>query len=194
MKSPRINHLGLASTHALIEKGQLSIHRRAALGSSCLRASCGPEEVPNSRYCCELGQAAQPVGHEPRQAREKRDPLMMRVFVVDDEKSIADTLAAIFRMNGYEATAFYNAADALAACEHSCPDFVFTDVQMPGGDGVSLAIQIQTRYPMCRIILITAHAAPEEYLKRARKRGFDFELLNKPIHPVHLMARLLAAA
>jgi len=120
--------------------------------------------------------------------------LTMRVFVADDEKSIADTLAAIFRMNGYEATAFYNAEDALAACEHSRPDFVFTDVQMPGGDGVSLAIQIQTRYPTCQIVLITAHAASEEFLERARKRGYDFELLNKPIHPVHLLARLLAAA
>lgn len=118
----------------------------------------------------------------------------MRVFAVDDERSIADTLAAIFRMNGHEASAFYNADDALAACADGCPDFVFTDVQMPGTDGVSLAMQIQTRFPDCRIVLITAHAAAEELLERARKRGYEFELLNKPIHPVHLLARLLAAA
>jgi CheY-like chemotaxis protein len=135
-----------------------------------------------------------PLSHAILQARETREPVNLRVFVVDDERSIADTLAAIFRMNGYEATAFYNAEDALAACADGCPDFVFTDVQMPRIDGVSLAVQIQARFPECRIVLITAYAAPEELLARARKRGYEFELLNKPVHPVHLLARLLAAA
>jgi CheY-like chemotaxis protein len=118
---------------------------------------------------------------------------MMRVFVVDDERTIADTLAAIFRMNGFEAAAFYNGEDALAACEEATPDFVFTDIQMPRIDGISLAIQIQARLPKCRIILITAHAAPEDLLEQARELGFEFELLIKPIHPVHLLTRLLAA-
>ena len=36
-----------------------------------------------------------------------------RIFVVDDEKTIADTLAVILRKSGYEASAFYNAQSAL---------------------------------------------------------------------------------
>jgi FixJ family two-component response regulator len=37
-----------------------------------------------------------------------------RVFVVDDDKCIADTLAVILRNPGYQATAFYTAPSALA--------------------------------------------------------------------------------
>ena len=45
-----------------------------------------------------------------------------RVFVVDDEKSIADTLVAILRNSGYEALAFYDAQSALEQVESFSPE------------------------------------------------------------------------
>ena len=39
--------------------------------------------------------------------------MAIRIFVVDDEHCIADTLAVILRKSGYEASAFYDAQSAL---------------------------------------------------------------------------------
>lgn len=113
-----------------------------------------------------------------------------RVFVVDDEKLIADTLVAILQNQGFEATAFYHAESALQACGLSRPDMIITDVVMPGMGGIELAIQVQDDFPDCRILLFSGQACTLDMLEVARLKGYDFELLNKPVHPSDLLARL----
>ncbi len=112
-----------------------------------------------------------------------------RIFVVDDEKCIADTLAVILRNSGYEATALYNAESALQQMESSCPALVISDVVMPGMNGVEMAVLIRQRHPACKILLFSGQAATVDILERVRKRGYDFELLTKPVHPKELLAK-----
>ena len=112
------------------------------------------------------------------------------VLVVDDERVIADTLGTILRNSGYEATVSYDAQSALIQCERIKPQLIITDVIMPGMDGVEMAILIRERYPECKILLISGQAATTNLLEDARHRGYDFELLAKPIHPEDLLARL----
>ena len=59
----------------------------------------------------------------------------MRVLIVDDEKSVADTLAMILRREGYEAASAYNGTDALKKIESFTPDCVISDVIMLGMNG-----------------------------------------------------------
>lgn len=113
-----------------------------------------------------------------------------RVFVVDDEKVIADTLAVILSQHGYQATAFYDGRAALAACEAASPDLVISDVVMPQCSGVDLAIRIKELYPACKILLFSGHAGMVDFLDQARQLGHDFEVLSKPVHPKDLLARL----
>jgi len=113
-----------------------------------------------------------------------------RIFVVDDERIIADTLAAILSHHGYAATPFYDALSALAACETATPDLIISDVVMPQCSGVDLAIRIKERYPACRILLFSGHAGTMDLLQDARRLGHDFEILSKPIHPKDLLAKL----
>jgi len=117
----------------------------------------------------------------------------MRAFVVDDEKLISDTLSAILRLHGYEAHPFYDAETALAECGKTTPDIVVSDVMMPGMNGVEMAIEIRKRVPMCRIVLFSGEVNTESTLESARRDGYDFEFLVKPIHPADLLARLNAA-
>ncbi|MGE5113002.1 MAG: response regulator [Acidobacteriaceae bacterium] len=112
------------------------------------------------------------------------------MFVVDDERCIADTLAAILHTCGYEAIPFYNPMNALAECESQCPELVISDVMMPQMNGVELAILIRQRHPECKILLFSGQAATADILEDARGRGYDFELLAKPIHPKDLLAKL----
>ena len=113
-----------------------------------------------------------------------------RIFVVDDEPAIADTLCAILGCSGYDAQAFYTAESALAATDSQWPEFVISDVCMPGMNGVDMAVALKERIPSCRILLFSGLAASYELLQSAHQRGYDFELLLKPVHPKELLAKL----
>ena len=115
---------------------------------------------------------------------------MSRIFVVDDEPTIADTLSEILRISGYEARAFYDAETALNACLICNPDIVISDVVMPGMSGVDLAIEIRERNPSCRIILISGNVGMTDMLESARIKGYDFEVLVKPLPPRELLENL----
>ena len=115
---------------------------------------------------------------------------MSRIFVVDDKAIISDTLSEILRISGYEARAFYDAETALKACLTCNPDAVISDVVMPGMSGVDLAIEIRERNPSCRIILISGNVGMTDMLESARIRGYDFEVLVKPVPPRELLEQL----
>lgn len=113
-----------------------------------------------------------------------------RIFVVDDERVIADTLCAILRCSGYEARGFYEAESALKACEDLEPDLVVSDVSMPGMSGTEMAVRLKERFPQCEVLLFTGQVASRELLKAASEKGYEFELLTKPVHPKDLLARV----
>lgn len=113
-----------------------------------------------------------------------------RIYVVDDERVIADTLCAILRGSGYDSRAFYDAETALTACEDLRPDVVVSDVSMPGMSGVEMAMQLKQHFPGCGILLFSGNAGTVEVLELAHRKGYEFELLSKPVHPKDLLAKL----
>jgi DNA-binding response OmpR family regulator len=113
-----------------------------------------------------------------------------RVLVVDDERIIADTLATIFRKAGYEAAPAYDGSSALSQCASFRPDLVISDVVMPGMNGIEMAILVKQRYPACKILMFSGQASTANLLEEARHRGYDFEILAKPVHPAELLARV----
>lgn len=114
------------------------------------------------------------------------------ILVVDDERSVADTLAAIFQMAGYSSTAVYSGEDALQMLQSVCPALIITDVVMPGMDGVEFAVQARRRCPAVRILLVSGNAATLKIVESARRRGHIFELLAKPVPPRELLAKVAA--
>lgn len=116
--------------------------------------------------------------------------MTQRILIVDDEKVIADTLTAILKHHGYDASACYDAESALAACEESAPEVVISDVVMPGMNGVDMAVQIKERYPTCKVLLFSGQASTQGILEAANREGYSFDFLLKPIHPTDLLAKL----
>jgi DNA-binding NtrC family response regulator len=114
------------------------------------------------------------------------------VYVVDDEKVIAETLSIILRQAGFAAKAFEDPREALTAASTSPPDLLISDVVMPGMSGIELAITFRQRYPACSVLLFSGQAATASLLETARNQGYDFEVLAKPIHPADLLAKLRA--
>ena len=114
---------------------------------------------------------------------------MQRVLVVDDERLIADTVAAILNVNGFEAIKAYNGEEALESARKFKPDIVLSDVLMPRMSGVELGIKIRVEFPGTRIFLFSGQAATSGLTRKAKDDGYTFELL-KPIHPEELVAKL----
>jgi len=112
------------------------------------------------------------------------------IMIVDDERVIADTLTAILQSSGYSVSTAYGAESALAELSVATPDLMITDVCMPGMNGIELAIEVCRKYPQCRVLLLSGHASSTSLLAEARARGFNFQLLSKPIHPRDLIAQV----
>lgn len=114
-----------------------------------------------------------------------------KVLVVDDERVIADTLAAILTQNGFDATAVYSGTEAVSQAQKIKPSLIITDVVMPPGmNGIEVAIQIRRQLPGTKILLFSGQAATADLLDEARKKGHEFEILAKPVHPQDLLAKL----
>jgi DNA-binding response OmpR family regulator len=112
------------------------------------------------------------------------------ILVVDDEKRIADTLALILRTKNYVVSAAYDGVQAYESCLRVAPRLLITDVVMPRMNGVELAIKVRTEMPQCPVLLFSGQASTGDILQEAHERGFDFELLAKPMHPEELLAKV----
>jgi CheY-like chemotaxis protein len=112
------------------------------------------------------------------------------VLVVDDERIICQTLAAILRQAGFAASAFDNAQSAIESAEFAPPDLLITDVIMPGMSGIELAILFRGKWQECKILLFSGQAITADLLEEARQSGHQFDILAKPIHPTELLAKL----
>lgn len=112
------------------------------------------------------------------------------IVVVDDEKRIADTLVLILQGKGCGAQAAYDAATALEICRKKVPDLVLSDVVMPGMNGIELAIAIRQQFRGCHVLLFSGQAETADLLENAKRRGYEFELLSKPLHPEDLLVRI----
>ncbi len=112
-----------------------------------------------------------------------------RIFVLDDQRLLADTLANILSLNGYDAVPLYTAGAALELAEKTPPDLLITDIMLSPDsiNGMDLAMYFQREYRNCEIVLISGHAASIEMHGRARRRGHDFPLLHKPVHPEEVL-------
>ncbi|RPE80028.1 nitrogen regulation protein NR(I) [Vulcaniibacterium tengchongense] len=119
-----------------------------------------------------------------------------RIWVVDDDRSVRFVLATALREAGYEVDGFERAADALAALEaRGAPDLLFTDVRMPGEDGLALLDKLKARAPRLPVIVMSAYT--DVASTAGAFRGGAHEFLSKPFdldEAVALAARTLGQA
>ena len=125
----------------------------------------------------------------------QRDPskthgLPNRILIVDDECSIADSLAEILNVNGWDAIACYSGVDAIEYARKRCPDIVISDVVMPKLNGIETVLAIRELCPTAKILLFSGQAGTTDILREARAKGHNFELVPKPIHPDLLLKKI----
>jgi PAS domain S-box-containing protein len=114
-----------------------------------------------------------------------------RILLVDDEKMVARSLQLVMTRLGYAVTACNHPDEALARFEAAPGDFdlVITDFQMPGMNGVALAMRLLARRPELAVYVASGFAGDltDEKIRALGLRG----LMRKPIEMAEL-AELLA--
>ncbi len=110
-----------------------------------------------------------------------------RIFVVDDEKAICASMAAILRLSGFYVTSFTDPLESLASAYAEQPDLLVSDMMMPGLSGIDLATQIQQVCPYCAILLVSGVAGMASQILDMDANGHQFDLLAKPVHPLVLI-------
>ena len=113
-----------------------------------------------------------------------------RVFVVDDEPDIAHMMSVVLQMNLFDAVAFSDPQEALAAARAEAPDYLISDIAMRGMTGIELAKLMQKEMPECRVLLFSGQLEAPAQVKAAEAEGHRFSFLQKPVHPAELVATL----
>ncbi len=102
-----------------------------------------------------------------------------RVWIVDDDRAVRFVLATALREAGYAVDGFENARDALDALRsRGAPDLLFTDVRMPGEDGLALLEKLKTAAPQLPVIVMSAYT--DIASTAGAFRGGAYEFLSKP--------------
>lgn len=118
---------------------------------------------------------------------EQSAPCRRRVLVVDDERLITDTVVQILNIHGYDAFGAYSAKEALKLAGSFLPDFLLSDVMMPGTNGIDLAVAVQAMLPTVLVLLFSGQAGTSQLIQ---DRDLPFALEAKPIHPDKLIKTL----
>ena len=101
------------------------------------------------------------------------------LLIVDDEANTLASLSRAFRLAGHEATVCDNAAKALEIAKAQTFDLIFSDVVMPGKDGLSLLEELKSQGVSTPVVMMSGQAHIDMAVKATRLGALDF--LEKPI-------------
>jgi two-component system, NtrC family, nitrogen regulation response regulator NtrX len=112
-------------------------------------------------------------------------PLKAHLLIVDDEANTLASLSRAFRLAGHEATLCDSAGKALELAKSQHFDLIFSDVVMPGKDGLSLLEDLKRQGVTAPVVMMSGQAHIEMAVRATRLGAIDF--LEKPISSDKLM-------
>ena len=106
-------------------------------------------------------------------------PQKAHLLIIDDEANTLASLSRAFRLAGHEATVCDNPAKALELAKSQNFDLIFSDVVMPGKDGLTLLEELKQQGATAPLVMMSGQAHIEMAVRATRLGAIDF--LEKPI-------------
>ncbi len=116
----------------------------------------------------------------------------MKVLIVDDERSIRNSLGEILGDEGYEVTVAEDGPSALAMVEKERFDVIFCDIKMPGMDGIEVLDKIISMGVDSAVVMISGHGDIDTAVECIKKGAFDF--VQKPLDLNRILITIRNAA
>ncbi len=104
---------------------------------------------------------------------------MAKILVIDDEKSIRNTLKEILEYEGHEVQDAQDGLEGLKKIEGEKFDIILSDIKMPKMDGMELLDKILELQNDTPIIMISGHGTIETAVEAIKKGAYDF--IAKPL-------------
>ncbi|MCL6101129.1 MAG: sigma-54 dependent transcriptional regulator [Bacteroidetes bacterium] len=117
---------------------------------------------------------------------------MLKILVIDDEKSIRNTLKDILGFEGYQVEMAENGIIGLELVKSTDFDIILCDIKMPEMDGLEVLEQIMQIKPESTVVMISGHGTIDTAVEAIKKGAFDF--IEKPLDLNRLLITLRNAS
>jgi two-component system response regulator HydG len=116
---------------------------------------------------------------------------MTSILVVDDQRNMRITLAALLESAGYDVRQAESGEAALEAIRASVPDVVLTDLRLGGLDGIGVLRGARAIAPQTEVIVMTAYGTIESAVEAMKLGAIDY--LQKPFSEDELLLKIARA-
>ena len=113
--------------------------------------------------------------------------MKQRIFIVEDDRTIREQLAALLTGNGYEVAAAETFSDVPAQFQAFDPQLVLLDIRLPGSSGLELCSQLRAVSDV-PVVFVTGSDTELDELNSILLGGDAF--ITKPYHPAILLAKI----
>lgn len=104
---------------------------------------------------------------------------MTKILVIDDERSIRNSMKDILQYEGYDVILAENGMEGLVSVKSEKPDIVFCDIKMPKMEGIEVLERIKEFSTDTPVIMISGHGTIDTAIEAIRKGAYDF--IEKPL-------------
>ena len=104
---------------------------------------------------------------------------MANILVIDDEKSIRNTLQEILEYEGHKVELAVNGPEGLEIFDKNSLDIVLCDIKMPEMDGIEVLEKLMEKSSDVAVIMISGHGNIDTAVEAIKKGAYDF--IEKPL-------------
>ncbi len=115
----------------------------------------------------------------------------MKILIVDDNQELASLLHVMLEEEGFEVKSAKDGREGYCVYLQFKPDWVITDLQMPGENGLELVGHIRKHNPEVRAIYMSGDPSRFRLPLEEEKRRYHASFLEKPFSKVELMGLLV---
>lgn len=99
---------------------------------------------------------------------------MVKILVIDDERSIRNTLKEILGFEGYAVEVAENGTLGIELVKNTDFDIILCDIKMPEMDGIEVLEKIMELKPETTVVMISGHGNIDTAVEAIKKGAFDF--------------------
>ena len=104
---------------------------------------------------------------------------MAKILVIDDERSIRNSMKDILSFEGHEVVLAENGMEGLVSVKTEKPEVVFCDIKMPKMEGIEVLERIKEFTSDVPVIMISGHGTIDTAIEAIKKGAYDF--IEKPL-------------
>lgn len=117
---------------------------------------------------------------------------MEKIYILEDDKNIAEIEQFALKNAGYDVYAFGTAKEYMEALDNEVPDLVVMDIMLPDKDGISVLTDMRSKQRTAKVpvIMVTAKTSEMDKVKGLDQGADDY--MTKPFGIMELISRIKA--